>query len=63
MSYPYSESLSFGLNYVYEKFSSSDWQLDGVEPSTIPNLLSMSADTWNYDTSVVYLNVRYQLGN
>ena len=61
ISYHYSESLSFGLDYIYEKFSSSDWHLDEVEPNTIPNLLALGADAWNYDTSVVYFNVRYQL--
>jgi MtrB/PioB family decaheme-associated outer membrane protein len=61
VSYPYSESLSFGLDYIYENFSSSDWHLDDVEPNTIPNLLALGADAWNYDTSVLYFNARYQL--
>jgi hypothetical protein len=61
VSYPYSASLSFGLDYIYEDFSSSDWHLDGVEPATISNLLALGAEAWNYDTSVVYFNVRYQL--
>ena len=61
VSYPYSESLTFGFDYIYEKFSSSDWHLDGVEPNTIPNLLALGANAWNYDTSVLYFNVRYQL--
>jgi predicted porin len=61
VSYPYSESLTFGFDYIYEKFSSSDWHLDDVEPNTIPNLLALGANAWNYDTSVLYFNVRYQL--
>ena len=61
VSYPYSDTLSLGLDYIYEKFSSKDWQLDNVEPATIPNLLSLGANAWNYDTSVLYLNVKYQL--
>jgi len=61
VSYPYSESLSVGIDYIYEKYSSSDWALDDVGPATIPNLLALGADAWNYDNSVVYVNVRYQL--
>jgi len=61
VSYPYSQSLTFGFDYIYEKFSSSDWHLDDVEPNTIPNLLALGANAWNYDTNVLYFNVRYQL--
>jgi MtrB/PioB family decaheme-associated outer membrane protein len=61
VSYPYSDALSIGVDYIYEDFSSSDWHLDGVEPATVGNLLSLGADAWNYDTSVLYFNVQYQL--
>jgi len=62
LSYPYSESLSFGFDYFFESFDSDDWSLDGVEPDTISNLLSLGADAWNYDASVFYFSVRYQFG-
>ncbi len=61
ISYPYSESLSFGFDYFFESLDSDDWALDGVEPDTIPNLLALGANAWNYDTSVFYLSVRYRL--
>lgn len=61
LDYPYSESLTFGLDYFFEDFSSSDWALDGVAPDTIPNLLAFSAGAWNYDVNVVYLSVEYRL--
>ena len=35
--------------------------LDGVEPDTVPNLLSLGADTWNYNVSTYYFSVRYRL--
>jgi MtrB/PioB family decaheme-associated outer membrane protein len=61
LSYPYSDSLSFGFDYFFESLDSDDWSLDGVNPDTIPNLLSLGANAWNYDASVFYFSVRYQL--
>jgi len=61
LSYPYNESLSFGFDYVFESLDSDDWALDGVDPDTIPNLLALGANAWNYDASVFYFSVRYQL--
>jgi hypothetical protein len=61
LSYPYSKSLSFGFDYLYEKFESDDYALDGVEPDTVSNLLSLGTDSYNYNVSVFYLSMRYQL--
>lgn len=59
--YPYSDSLSFGLDYFFESLDTSDWAVDNVAPDTIPNLLALGADPWNYNASVIYLSVRYLL--
>ena len=61
LSYPFNESLSVGFDYYFESFDSDDWHLDGVDPDTISNLLALGADAWNYDVSVFYFSVRYQL--
>jgi MtrB/PioB family decaheme-associated outer membrane protein len=61
LSYPYSESLSFGFDYFFESLDTDDWALDGVDPDTIRNLLALGADAWNYDAGVFYFSVRYQL--
>ena len=60
LSYPYSKSLSFGFDYMYENFESDDYALDGVEPDTVSNLMSLGADSYDYDVSVFYLSMRYQ---
>ena len=44
LSNPFSESLSVGFDYYFESFDSDDWQLDGVDPDTISNLLALGAD-------------------
>ena len=61
LSYPLSDALSIGFDYYFESFDSDDWSLDGVNPDTIPNLLALGADAWNYDVNVFYFSVRYQL--
>ena len=61
LSYPFSDSLSFRFDYIFESLDSDDWALDGVAPDTIPNLLALGAHAWNYDANVFYFSVRYQL--
>ena len=59
MSYPYNDSLTFGFDYIFERMDSDDWALDGVNPDTIPNLLALGADAWNYDANIFYFSVRW----
>jgi MtrB/PioB family decaheme-associated outer membrane protein len=59
LTYPYNKSLSIGFNYMFEKFKAHDWALEGIEADTVPNLLSLGADPYDYDVHVFYLNLRY----
>ncbi len=59
LTYPLGESWTLGFNYLYESVRSDDWALDGLDPDTLPNLLSMSADPFNYEVNVIYLSFRY----
>lgn len=61
LDYPYSDSLRLSLDVFHESVATDDWALDGVNPDTARNLLSFGVDMWNYDQTVVYLSVRYQL--
>ena len=61
LSYPYSDSLSLRFDYMFESLDSDDWSLDGVGPDTIPNLLALGANAWNYDANVFFFSVRYRL--
>ncbi len=60
LSYPYSDSLSFRFDYIFERLETDDWALDGLNQDTVPNLLALGARAWNYDASVFYFSVRYQ---
>lgn len=59
LEYPYNKSLSLSFNYLYEKFNADDWMLEGVEAATVPNLLSLGADPYDYDNHVFFVGVRY----
>lgn len=47
--YNMSKKLSIGLAYKHEKFTSSDWSVDGLNPSTIDNVLSIGGGSQDYD--------------
>lgn len=60
--YDVNPRLRVNLHYVWEDYDSSDWQLAGVEPATIPNLLSMGADPYEYSVNVIGLSISYRFG-
>jgi len=49
-------------NLQYEHFDADDWALDGVEPDTLPSILSSGADAYDYDVNRVGLSFRYSFG-
>jgi MtrB/PioB family decaheme-associated outer membrane protein len=61
LDYPYSDELSLKFGYLYEKYDADDWALEGVDPATLPNLLSLGADPYHYSTQVFFIGVRYIL--
>jgi len=61
LDYQYSDALSLQFKYFYENFDTDDWHLDGVQPATVPNLLSLGASPWDYTAHVVFVGVRYVL--
>jgi MtrB/PioB family decaheme-associated outer membrane protein len=46
--------------YWHESYDSKDWALDGVEPDTIPNVLTLGNESPSYDVDVVMLSLRYR---
>jgi len=59
--YHRSDRLSIQFQLRLERLDTEDWALEGVEPATIPELLSMGADPFNYDVAVVAVGARYRL--
>jgi MtrB/PioB family decaheme-associated outer membrane protein len=54
------DDLTLHAAYWYEHYNSKDWMLDGVEPATIPNLLSFGEDSPDYNVHAVMMSVRYR---
>jgi opacity protein-like surface antigen len=63
MNYEVSERMDLNFGLRYERFETADWALDGVQPDTIPAVLTMGADAYDYDVWVVGIGVRYRIGN
>ena len=43
----------------YQKFVAEDWSLEGVDPATIPVVLTMGANSYDDEVLIVGLGVRY----
>jgi pimeloyl-ACP methyl ester carboxylesterase len=43
--------------------SSSDWALQGIGPATIPTILALGAEPWEYSVNYVGASVRYYFGS
>jgi MtrB/PioB family decaheme-associated outer membrane protein len=59
-TYRLKKNLSLNAAYWYETYDSDDWQLDGVTPSTIPNVLAFGETSPSYNVSVISLSARYK---
>jgi MtrB/PioB family decaheme-associated outer membrane protein len=58
-AYALTERLDLALTWRYESYNSTDWALQGIEPATLPTVLSLGADPYDYDVNYVGLSVRY----
>jgi MtrB/PioB family decaheme-associated outer membrane protein len=62
VSYSLNDRVDLRLALRYEDYSSSDWALQGVEPATIPTVLTLGADPNDYDVILASFSVRYYFG-
>jgi MtrB/PioB family decaheme-associated outer membrane protein len=62
LTYRGSDRFEVDLSLRYERFQSNDWALAGVDPDTIPTVLGLGADPYDYDVWVVGLGFRYLIG-
>ncbi|HUL64310.1 MAG TPA: MtrB/PioB family decaheme-associated outer membrane protein [Burkholderiaceae bacterium] len=58
-AYRVRDNLSVIGTYWYEHYDSQDWRLDGVQPSTVPNLLTFGEQSPRYHVNVFSLALRY----
>ena len=62
LSYAMSERFMLDFSARWERFEAEDWGLEGVAPDTIPNLLTMGANPYDYDVWVFGIGFRYAVG-
>jgi len=62
LSYQRSDRLELTMNIRYQSFSAEDWALDGVDPATIPVVLTLGADPYDDDVWLFGLGLRYSFG-
>ena len=58
-TYKLKDNLWLNGSYWYEAYNSADWQLDGVQPDTVFNLLSFGNQSPRYHQNVVRISLRY----
>lgn len=58
--YRLKENLTLHGAYWYEHYSSKDWMVDGVNPATIPNVITFGEDSPDYSVHAVMMSVRYR---
>jgi MtrB/PioB family decaheme-associated outer membrane protein len=59
-TYNLKDNLSITGSYHYEHYDSTDWRLDGIAPGTVPNLLTLGAQSPNYSVNVFRVAMRYR---
>lgn len=61
--YRWSERWETTFNVHYESFSADDWALQDVRPDTLPSVLTLGADPYDYDVWAIGISFRYQVGS
>ena len=62
VAYRWTSALQLHFRYTRETYNSSDWALNGVGPSTIPNLLALGIKPFQDNVNLFAITVRYQFG-
>ena len=58
-NYHLKDNMNLHAEYWYERYDSTSWMLDGVEPDTIPNVISFGEVSPDYNVNVFMVSVRY----
>jgi MtrB/PioB family decaheme-associated outer membrane protein len=59
-TYRLKENISLQASYWFERYDTKNWMLDGVGPSTIPNVLTLGEQAPRYSVNVIRLALRYK---
>ena len=62
LSYAYSDSLVLSFRARLQRFEAEDWALEGVEPATIPTVLSLGAQPYDDEIVIIGIGFSYSAG-
>jgi hypothetical protein len=62
MAWHKTERLALNVGLHYEGFKVDDWALQGVAPDTLPVVLTLGAQPYDYDVMLVGIGFTYQVG-
>jgi MtrB/PioB family decaheme-associated outer membrane protein len=62
LAYKWTSALQIHFRYTRETYNSNDWALNGVGPSTVPNLLAFGIQPYRDNVNLFGITVRYQFG-
>ena len=61
LDYRWSERLLLELGLTWRSFESDDWMRQGVDPATMPAVLTLGAEPWDDSQVLLGLGFRYDL--
>jgi predicted porin len=61
LAYGFSEQTDVVVSWWYETLDTSDWAFV-PEPATMPTVLALGVDPYNYDVNYVTLSLRHRFG-
>ena len=62
-NYRWSDRWETTVNLRYDSFTADDWALQDVGPDTLPTILTLGADPYDYDVWAVGIGFRYRVGS
>jgi MtrB/PioB family decaheme-associated outer membrane protein len=63
LAWAVNEQVDLAFTWLRETFESDDWAISGIGPATMPTILSLGADPYDYDVNYVSASLRYYFGN
>jgi MtrB/PioB family decaheme-associated outer membrane protein len=61
-TYALSERMDLAFTWRWEQYDSRDWALQGIGPATLPTVLALGADPYEYDVNYLAASLRYYFG-
>jgi MtrB/PioB family decaheme-associated outer membrane protein len=61
-TYGLSKRTDIVFTWWHEKLSTDDWAVQGIGPATLPTVLALGIDPYNYSVNYVTASVRYYFG-